>query len=121
MKAKELRVGNLIRWISTGEIQSVKDIDTANRKYELINNVNISDVAGIELTEEWLLNFGFEFEEGVFYKGRIDAENLMGDEYNLRIRIDNENSAFLNYVPYIHTLQNLYFALEGEELTLSDK
>ena len=60
MKANELRIGNLIKWISSGDIEVVEDIDTTKR-YHNVNHVNISDAVGIELTEEWLLKSGFKY------------------------------------------------------------
>jgi hypothetical protein len=54
MKASELRIGNLISWISSGNIEKVMKIDI-----NYVNDVIESDLNPIELTPEWLLKFGF--------------------------------------------------------------
>jgi hypothetical protein len=131
--ANELRKGNLVMDAETGNTVKFVCLDDEapdGRCFvKFLNGFSnddwdrgwpLVDISPIPLSEEWLKRFGFEFEEGVFCKGRIDVENLMGDEYNLRIRIDNENSAFANYVPFVHTLQNLFFFLTGEELTITE-
>lgn len=104
MNANELRIGNWVHWGKDYQI----DVDD-------ISNHAWNDVLQpIPLTEEWLLNFGFK-----------KIKTWLGDAY------ENENGdiAYLNgqiYIisedvkvdtpKYVHQLQNLYFALTGEEL-----
>lgn len=75
-----------------------------------------SKIKPIHLTEEWLLKFGFEKDNaGSFSSKMID---------NYSIRIWYVSGAFrwtANYfcsaeLKYVHQLQNLYFALTGQEL-----
>ena len=113
MEAKELRIGNLFRFISTNYIEYVSEIKTNGLKTAIINNVSIKDTEPIPLTEEWLVKFGFEKLEGwddMFYfqiSGfQIYEYNVSGYEY------DGFN------IKYLHQLQNLYFALTNEELTI---
>jgi hypothetical protein len=68
----------------------------------------------IPLTEEWLLRFGFEkkyknYEMGdfMFFKGSCS-------------RISYKLSLIGINIKHVHQLQNLYFALTGEELKLKD-
>ena len=88
----------------------------------------------IPLTEEWLLKFGFE-------KVITDTEDAYGIDYNLEVadicyisysddfscaiygsEYASKNSIGAvpnwNSIKYVHGLQNLYFALTGEELTI---
>lgn len=127
MKANELRIGNwvlnilknpcLVLGISYyGKIQTEKldeDIDT---------------LSPIPLTEEWLLKFGFEDMEDedvkVFCKtfGKFDGEDY---EDAICITKDNKGSWYFSLnrkviINTVHQLQNLYFALTGEELTIKE-
>lgn len=64
----------------------------------------------IPLTEEWLVKLGFERiesitqKDGLTIRGRKNFEVYVHD-YNKDLRIE-----------WVHQLQNLYFALVGEEL-----
>ncbi len=75
-------------------------------------------INSIPLTEDWLINFGFNnyFEKGkikIIPKGRLGYEN--GRTYF-------NSWAILEKQPdYVHELQNLYYALTKEELTLNNK
>ena len=138
MKANELRTRNWITWQSTpNDIEKVLDIKTAGIKNPTINNVNIKDVKPIPLTEEWLLKFGFErgnldFQfakdplkvclDGDGYRVYIVTKgwniDLAGNVYKKSYEIWDEidNVSLLHNQKHVHQLQNLYFALTGEEL-----
>ena len=118
MNAHELRIGNYIlkndklhycSWMTIRDIktQSIEEDD----KFE-----------PIPLTDEWLLKFGFEkikseydvaecfdFLNGILY---LDMANqicyLLSSEFGI------------NCPESVHQLQNLYFALTGEELTIKN-
>lgn len=72
----------------------------------------------IPLTEEWLINFGFDnkFNKGkinIIPKGRLGYEN--GRTYfNSWVILEKQPD-------YVHELQNLHYALTKEELTLKNK
>jgi len=75
----------------------------------------------IPLTEEWLLRFGFELKEAV-----MDEKKYYG-WLNFSFHLDInfiEKSFFYHWmggnidIKYVHQLQNLYFALTGEELEI---
>ena len=103
MKSNELRIGNYIK--TDLGIQIV--IPFLFRALESIEN----DCEPIPLTEDWLCKFGFEKDS--FYWSLKD------------LSIDFEKNGY-SYVigsgatgfKYVHQLQNLYFALTGEELTI---
>ena len=105
MKANELRIGN---WVETFEgviqIQNGWEIDEGN------------ECQPIQLTEEWLIRFGFdeiEMSIPVAYKTKS----------GFRIKED-QRGYWMQYkygtviIKHVHQLQNLYFALTGEELTI---
>jgi hypothetical protein len=133
MKASELRIGNYVNVpikeqcpfrIDAFEYCSEKFIKVAQEVK--LNGFEVhpltwygGDLQPIPLTEEWLLKFGFEKTEW--------------DNFNsYRLMIGNNNYAIVLYsdgncevgdiitckIEYIHLLQNLYFALTGEELTI---
>lgn len=128
MKASELRIGNLV----TLEGRPVKAdcISEYGEEAKILNKLQ-----PIPLTEEWLLKFGFYLYEEInndhFFGGRMlrakgDHDEFVvvhGNEYHF-IR-DISSSAFdgsteyrTTEIHYVHQLQNLYFALTGEELKL---
>ena len=123
LDAKDLRIGNLIKWISTNTVEVVQEINSCG-KYHLINNVQITDAESIELTEEWLLIFGFERHEldNWFYLKIINDWTRLNININgsvCELSISN-HGAVIN-VAYVHQLQNLYYALTQTELTLKDE
>lgn len=114
MEAKELRIGNLV--LHKEIVYTVLEI--SDEWLQLTNdqlNTRISDVKPIPLTEEWLLNLGFK-KNGEWYK----IDNFYIDSTNYNCGIENPKNIYnrLKCVGYVHQLQNLYFALKGEELTL---
>jgi len=78
----------------------------------------------IPLTEEWLLKFGWIWnEECKSYEKYPNGDARM----HLQFRDISGSYTMFNYVLkaliteriyYVHQLQNLYFALTGEELTI---
>ena len=129
MKANELRIGN---WINSqfGGIQEVVDVmcDGVNTlKYE---GINYEFINPIPLTEEWLLKFGFEKDfDGSFMFGIISIFKDKRLKQNVYIYTestykysDGQWVVILDLkLQYVHQLQNLYFALTGEELTLKNE
>lgn len=111
----ELRTGNLIIFKSTDTIEAVLDIETANRKTPIINNVHISDVEPIPITEEWLFKFGYEGRESISGKNEyFFFENQPHQIWKPFNKFLDEQYRF--EIKYVHQLQNLYFALTGKEL-----
>lgn len=125
MKASELRIGNIIKNpIWNKEINSIvlDDFEVLNRFPELFENIK-----PVEITEEWLLKFGFitmALEIDYVEWGREDTGyifNLVSNGIREMTpvfyeRTDSKMDRM--EIKYVHQLQNLYFALTGEELTL---
>ena len=114
LDAKDLRIGNLIKWITTNTVEVVQEINSCG-KYHLINNVQITDAEPIELTEEWLLRFGLTKHNGYPYKFLDGFIKIRNGEYffkyhNLDIKLN-----------YVHNLQNLHYVITQTELTLKDE
>jgi hypothetical protein len=79
----------------------------------------------IQLTEEWLLKFGFEkhgdcdaYPKGYYSHGNLQVN--LDDQFSPAISDPEGNAHYIgNSCEYVHQLQNLYFALTGEELLLT--
>ena len=112
MRKSDLRIGN---WVFDSE-----GFDYKIQGYELYVNL-VEDFKPIPITQEWLERLGFERNK--YYQNfRIKA----GDYYNSIKYIDGEwcynnddsdaGCYFVTTVQYIHELQNLYHAINKEEL-----
>lgn len=115
MEATELRIGNYT--LDHGHPEQIpygSDIDSVGMMEPIV------------LTEEWVIKFGFE---------RFDFEYEEGDEITYVLEKKNGHQfvlsdtfqpmdgeiAMLDYkLKYVHQLQNLYFALTAQELTIKE-
>lgn len=114
--ANELRVGNWIRWKSTGAIERVYNIIT-NTKWHSGNDVDLNDAEPIEITEDILLNAGFVQVEMQFWKDYMFLQKIGGD-WTFGQTPEYDESGHITTIWYVHQLQNIWFALTGEELKL---
>src|SRR5690606_25038518 len=93
--------------------------------------VDLKDLHPIPLTEEWLLRLGFEKKRHKWKDGSVSPNDYWLDEFNVVVdkrtykpevhyilgRRDSSNgSEYIKGIEHVHQLQNLYFALTGEEL-----
>ncbi len=122
MTANELRIGNLI--LVDGEITEITGVKKSTVFFS--DGFQMFIAGGLEpipLTEEWLIKFGLN--KTVDHPARKLYENDdicplwfsdkkgINDFYASRVRICE--------CKYVHQLQNLYFALTGEELTIDNE
>ena len=126
MKVEELRIGNWINLITDGHEQEPDTFQWALYDYDLYKD-RMEDCKPIPLTEEWLLKFGFESKQNGLYKPfkggciRLNvgiASLFIGSDYSLNTAMDYDYVELPNEIEYVHQLQNLYFALTGEELEI---
>ena len=129
MKANELRLHNYV--LEDGQVVLL------STNYDLFKClVNVDRGIGFEpipLTEEWLLKLGFEKIPKKQYMTLFFSESDLSKADNLRQRIDfwfgdiDFQAAELCFygvcfkrvkMQYVHQLQNLCFALTGQELTI---
>jgi len=106
MKEQEFRIGNLFNQF--GNVHRVtwctlKDIENAPEEQLWCKP--------IPLTEEWLMNFGFK-QWGDKYTFGLKGINIHHRKRGFVLRKS------IPIIRYVHQLQNLYFALTGEELTI---
>lgn len=116
MKTSELRIGN---WINNCDKDYVIDHNT------FINILDCEKVTGLffwkpkPLTEEWLGRLGFEkSSEGYWSNGKLEVGFTTTDENIQYEYISVTYKTEMTDLKYVHQLQNLYFALTGEELTI---
>ena len=141
MKANELRIGNLINRVTENEetICIVKGIDDSGCYTEPLNQPKehyyhanpIKSIEPIPLTEDILLKCGFVKDGDYFKKGVLDMfyclkyyKHLNGYYFYIQYSDspfewdDNTFYPISCTYKYLHQLQNLHFALTGEELTI---
>jgi hypothetical protein len=114
IQANELRTGNYYDnngIVSVVSPNTIEDVWIAERSW----------VKPIPLTEEWLLRLGFEkWNDCCYCNGKLVVEGLFKNfnESISLLRCGNDDYVELTNINYVHSLQNLYFALTCEELTL---
>lgn len=121
MEANELRIGN---WVSYSD----NAVKIAAGFFVNSSQMNIeTDCEPIPLTPEILEKAGFEkndrIQQNFSYilqlKSRMTLVYYKGDSSCLSIEQDNKMIDFASgRCKYLHQLQNLYFALTGEELEI---
>jgi len=128
MKANELRIGNYL--LLCNEIVNISagfiaDYDFSKRnKFNENTPIRENDVSPIPLTEEWILKFGFEKEfEHIFIFPNNMSIRIVGYAWNIQMfdLCCEWYDTPIRSIKYIHQLQNLYFALTGEELELKNQ
>lgn len=137
MKSNELRIGNLVETdFSEGNIKTVVEIKhkMASVKYIRTDTnephqsmVDYERLVPIELTEEWLKKAGFEKDDtGVdmfdqdyyeWYQKEFPTIGVLCQSSDKSYLFD-ENTDTIR-IKYVHQLQNLHFAICGEELVFS--
>lgn len=131
IKENEIRSGNIFRDNNTGKdvvlTFTITHYSAGTVALGMMNNiVNLSPTV---LTEEWLLKFGFKNvdDEIDFSQWRINDEipfQIFGngsdrqEPFNYALEFDHDEK--LIEIKHVHQLQNLYFALTGEELTIKE-
>lgn len=108
IKPEELRIGN---WVmgDNGPVQI-----EPNSFQNIFNGSYDQDP--IPLTEEWLAKFGFEYREMNLGYVKEATEGNIYISKKFTFEFDGFNIGMQREIQYVHQLQNLYFALTGEEL-----
>ena len=114
IKANELRIGNLI-YNPVQKINFQADIQAISNVWYNYTRIQDLHYQPIPLTEELLKKCGFKWINHALRKENISIRYL---SKNYEIFISNEKRRFVIQLKYVHQLQNLYFALTGEELEI---
>ncbi|MGI9582628.1 hypothetical protein ACR1PO_15640 [Chryseobacterium sp. RRHN12] len=138
MKApQELRLGNYVEYRgyfyqvwSIGNNSNPRresyfiDLDSSTIDNHL-KGVDSNDISAIELTEDWLLKFGFliDYMNKDILICAYYGNNPVTKDYILELKNVGDGWFYRNgyfKMKYVHQLQNLYFALTGEELKIKE-
>jgi hypothetical protein len=133
MKATELRIGNLVSY--RGESDCI--VSNLGNSFEALRMIggnlqpygsdDIREFKPIPLTEEWLLKFGFErygsIESGWFKRDYTEIYQDTRIQINVKsgsLTVEDAHAGIPVYISVmvkeVNLLQNLIFALTGEEL-----
>lgn len=129
IRANELRIGNTVNRLgSPTEITSIQhtdDIDYVSTPAS--GAITVNQIEPIPLTKEWLEKMGFER-----WKQDDDSYSIE-DSQGQSIMVRGQECAvygsdactsghsFNFKIEYVHQLQNLYFVLTGNELSVGTK
>ena len=114
MKAEELRIGNYLletKQVDYDEPENDYYPDRVIRVGKHLFQFEDEDIKPIPLTEEWLVKFGFEKNESRWIFKEIEITSWFTFRFS-------KEPLKVQEIDYVHQLQNLYFALTNEELTI---
>lgn len=110
--------------------QILKDGVTVNANGREDYYIDLSAVKPIPLNEEWLLKFGFEVDphdKNVFLKTyrnehiiAVGRDGSVGLCNSLREWERGTTFLAVQMIEHVHQLQNLFYSLCGEELTIKE-
>ena len=111
MEARKLRIGN---WVKEGRVCALDNLQAWTSIEGIVLPVEYKELTPIPLTEQWLLRCGFE---------RTENHNIFLHPVNRFFSIILIDGSYFYYVlhveiKHVHEVQNLYYALTGEELKL---
>lgn len=121
MKAEDLRIGN---WVGMYGISITSDGVSPYQKvtkdiFSLIlkHDWYIGTLYEIPLTPEILEKCGINLSDYPMTLFDGDRVELWWDKYKVWIMSNKQDEK--RVIPYLHTLQNLYYALKGKELEVN--
>ena len=118
MKAQELRIGNKIIFASNETDCEIWDINTLFKMEAMKADSSIYEP--IELTEEWLIRFGFYRRGDDFFVKINKSWFFRVFEFKQTFCFELSNWKIIE-LPYVHLLQNLFFAVTKKELCMQKK
>ena len=122
MDAKELRIGNFYQYAGDNGIVYATVKVIKYNEFGLLSNydgTNFEICQPIKLSQSILIQFGFFKHEGWFKKGNIVLHPVNNEYYRTGTHYGREMCTVK--IEHVHQLQNLYFALTGEELTFKSE
>lgn len=126
MEVRDLRIGNLVQSIISNFKLTVTGFvgDRVFYNGEPTSGVRpIDEIEPIPLSEEWLIKL--DLQESHYSDRRNPRYDLPGRGYEIHISDDWMHGVYfegncMTYIKYVHQLQNLVYALTGQELTIKE-
>lgn len=133
MDLRELRLGNFV-YVFDNQVCEISaighdcwvDLLDPEEMQSTSQNPEKRQLTPIPLTEEWLIKFGFVLQTD----DSDEPDNLCKTFWSIPTKdyfnFDSEFNSFIHCgmelckVDFVHHLQNLYFCLTGEELTIKN-
>lgn len=125
MKAEELRIGNVVLYKDDSTLFKIDEVTATGLTATQLGGgettwIEYDEFEPVKLTPEWLKKFGFVKDK--------NGWELPGTKFSLtdkfypcwfdRMLWPQDLPEFNSHsLQYVHTLQNLYFALTNQELT----
>lgn len=128
INAAELRIGNIIKSIAyvEGGNATTDIVVHWDLLRQIITETCIFEYKPIEITEDWLIRGGFEIKENdsmrwfeIIIIGRDFVVDKIRHGWYLSFKTSPDKLQMICKLPYLHTLQNVVFALSGTELTFT--
>lgn len=112
MLENELREGNFV--FHSGQVLCLNQ-----KNIDLVYTKGNGFIEGINLNVNWLENFGFFYISSTtdFYTYYLNGVRVELAEDKATVSIHNNQ---IKKICYVHELQNLFFALTGDELVLKE-
>jgi len=136
--AQELRIGNWVHHNTEWNYKIGSNNTTATTFHEFDFQWDETDwyalgectmflknINPILLTKEWLLKFGFKYNGMNWVKDKLPMTDFRYNVsftyfYKGKLKCNNISNPIKSIeIEYVHQFQNLYFALTGEELTVT--
>ncbi len=124
MKAQELRIGNY--YDNNGQTETV----TVSVIEALLESESRAWIKPIPITEEWLVKFGFKLTSDSGDVKHFDFPNnsdysIYLDHKDIALAYNTKSGYYclmydVHYLQSVHQLQNIFYALTGEELTINN-
>ena len=116
VNANELRIGNWLEYHLYGE-KCVQQIDQFD--FEFISEGILRCANPIQLSKDWLIKFGF-----LKIADLNNSYVFPSQEFGYTIIGNDKGGWFMMFfntikIEYVHQIQNIYFAITGQELTLN--
>lgn len=122
MKTSELRIGNYVKTLVGNDPVKVESIHNKG----INTHIDTEEILPVPITENWLVNhFGFKNNGQGYYQHpefNFFLYHVAEDEYfdcYKQVPANDETGDFKT-MQHIHKLQNLFFELFEEELTIQD-
>jgi len=126
MEANELRIGNYVYWNIPEKLNVLhKVVGIRNGRPQTIPislGDSIENYKPIPLTEDILLKCGYKVYKDSMFCGIIGPLGFVKDEGKYFLCTQDDTGYILDdavQIESLHQLQNLYFALTGNELTVN--